>query len=602
MAEGNTGLLKGCSFLIDDPPLELIHTPEELTEDHQMMADTIKKFIFNEVIPRAEEIDEMKEGLMLELFRKAGELGLLMTEIPEEYGGMGLDFFGAMSLVQFMAAGGSFGTASMAHVGIGTLPILFFGKKELKDRLLPDLASGAKMAAYALTEPGAGSDALSAKCKAVPTPDGKAYLLTGNKQFITNGAWANVFTIFAKVNGEDDKFTAFVVEVPTPGFDVEPEEEKLGIKGSSTCALRLKDVRVPVENILGEIGDGGKIALNILNLGRLKLGIGAVGGAKIAMKWAVQYAMQREQFKSPIAKFGLIQQKISMMATGIYTGDCMTMRTAGHVSDGIKTLGKEAGGMAKLKALEEYLIECAIEKIYQSEMLDRVVDEMVQIYGGYGFTTEYPAERCYRDARISRIYEGTNEINRLVIGGTIFKRVAQNRLALAPAIMKTMGAVMGAKLELPKYDGPLAELKQRVWQAKRMFHLCGAAFQQGMGSKLTDQMAVMGQQECLGWMADMIMEIYAMESTVARTQKLIDAKGIDECATAVALTRMQADRSSRKIFDCARDIINSIANPGAAIGLLKAAEKLNPWRPMNVRDTSRQIAEAVIAKDGDLVV
>jgi len=280
----------------------------------------------------------------------------------------------------------------------------------------------------------------------------------------------------------------------------------------------------------------------------------------------------------------------------------MTMRTAGHVSDGIKTLGKEAGGMAKLKALEEYLIECAIEKIYQSEMLDRVVDEMVQIYGGYGFTTEYPAERCYRDARISRIYEGTNEINRLVIGGTIFKRVAQNRLALAPAIMKTMGAVMGAKLELPKYDGPLAELKQRVWQAKRMFHLCGAAFQQGMGSKLTDQMAVMGQQECLGWMADMIMEIYAMESTVARTQKLIDAKGIDECATAVALTRMQADRSSRKIFDCARDIINSIANPGAAIGLLKAAEKLNPWRPMNVRDTSRQIAEAVIAKDGDLVV
>jgi alkylation response protein AidB-like acyl-CoA dehydrogenase len=601
MAEATT-VMKGCSWLIEDPPVEAIHTNEELTEDHHMMADTIKKFIFNEVIPRAEEIDEMKPGLMLELFHKAGELGLLMTEVPEQYGGMGLDFFGAMSLVQYMAAGGSFGTASMAHVGIGTLPVLFFGKPELKERLLPDLATGAKMAAYALTEPGAGSDAMSAKTKAVPVEDGKYYLLTGNKQFITNGAWADVITVFAKVNGEDDKFTAFVVEAPTPGYEVSPEEHKLGIRGSSTCALRLKDVKVPAGNILGEIGDGGKIALNILNLGRLKLGIGAVGGAKIATKYAVQYAMQREQFKTPIAKFGLIQQKISMMASGIYTGDCMTMRTAGHVSDAIKALGKEAGGLAKLKALEEFLIECAIEKIYQSEMLDRVVDEMVQIYGGYGFTTEYPAERCYRDARISRIYEGTNEINRLVIGGTVFKRVAQGRLALAPAIMKTMGAVMGGKLELPKFDGPMADLKQRVWQAKRMFHLVGAAFQQGMGSKITDQMAVMGQQECLGWMADLAMEIYAMESTTLRTQKLIDAKGAGECATAIAMTRMQADRSSRVIVECAQNAINSIANPGAAVGLLKACDKLNPWRPMNVRDVSRQIAEAVIAHDGDVVV
>lgn len=596
----DTTTVKGCSFLIDDPPPEVVHTTEELSDDVHMMTDTIRKFIDNKVIPQAEEIDNMKEGLMLELFHEAGELGLLMAEIPEEYGGMGLGFFDAMYLVQYMAAGGSFGTASMAHVGIGTLPILFFGQPELKERLLPDLATGAKMAAYALTEPGAGSDAMSAKCKAVPTDDGEHYLLTGNKQFITNGAWADVVTVFAKINGEDDKFTAFVVEVPADGYEVAPEEHKLGIRGSSTCALRFKDCKVPKGNILGEIGDGGKIALNILNLGRLKLGIGAVGGAKIAMKLATQYAKQREQFSMPIAKFGLIQQKIAMMASGIYAGDCMTMRTAGHCSDGIKEMAGEAGPQAKLKVLEEFLIECAIEKIYQSEMLDRVVDETVQIYGGYGFTTEYPAERAYRDARISRIYEGTNEINRLVIAGTLFKRAAQGRLPLTNTVMKTMGTVMGGKVELPKFDGPMGEMQQRVWQAKRLMHVVAAAFTQGMGSKITDQMAVMGQQECLGWMADMVMEIYALESTMLRTQKMIDEKGEDEAKLAIAMTHYHADRASRNLVAAAQNVITTISNPGAAVGLLKAADALNPHRPVNLRDIGRQIAEAVIDADGEL--
>ena len=601
MAEATTSV-KGCSFLIDDLPAELIHTTEELSDDVHMMADTIRKFVDNRVIPQADDIDDMKEGLMLELFHEAGDLGLLMTEVPEEYGGMGMGFFDAVYLVQFMAGAGAFGTASMAHVGIGTLPILFFGQPELKERLLPQLATGEKMAAYALTEPGSGSDAMSAKCKAIPTEDGEDYLLTGNKQFITNGAWAEVVTVFAKINGEDDKFTAFVVDVPCDGYEVAPEEHKLGIRGSSTCALRFKDVKVPKGNILGEIGDGGKIALNILNLGRMKLGIGAIGGAKIAMRTAVQYAMQREQFNTPIAKFGLIQQKIAMMASGIYTGDCMTMRTAGHCSDAIEAMGTEAGSMAKMKVLEEFLVECAIEKVYQSELLDRVVDETVQIFGGYGFTTEYPAERMYRDARIARIYEGTSEINRLVIAGTLFKRVAQGRLPLAPAVMKTMGGVMGGKLELPKFDGPLAEMKQRVWQGKRMLHLTAAAFQQGMGSKISDPMAVMGQQECLGWMSDMVMEIYAMESTTLRTEKLIDSKGEDEAALAIALTQYQADRCSRNILSTAQNVITAIANPGAAVGLLKAADALNPYRPTNMRDLSRQIAEAVIAKDGELGV
>ncbi len=601
MAEATT-TVKGCSFLIDDPPPEVVHTSEELSDDVTMMADTIRKFIDNKVTPRAEDIDDMKEGLMLELFHEAGELGLLMTEVPEEYGGMGLSFFDAIYLVQFMAAGGSFGTASMAHVGIGTLPILFFGQPELKERLLPVLATGEKMAAYALTEPGAGSDAMSAKCKAVPTDDGEAYLLTGNKQFITNGAWADVVTVFAKVNGEDDKFTAFVVEAPCDGYDVAPEEHKMGIRGSSTCALRFKDCKVPKGNILGEIGDGGKIALNILNLGRLKLGVGAVGGAKIAMREAVRYGKQREQFNTPIVKFGLIQQKIAMMASGIYAGDCMTMRTAGHCADAIAAMAEEAGPMAKLKVLEEFLVECAIEKVYQSEMLDRVVDEMVQTYGGYGFTTEYPAERAYRDARISRIYEGTNEINRLVIAGTLFKRVAQNRLKLTPVVMKTMGSVMGGKIELPKFDGPLGEMKQRVWQAKRMLHLAAAAFTQGMGSKITDQMAVMGQQECLGWMSEIVMEIYALESITLRTQKMVEEKGEEASKLAIALTTYHADRASRNLTAAAKNVITAIANPGAAVGLLKAADALDPWRAVNMRDLCRQIADAVIDSDGELVV
>lgn len=515
---------------------------------------------------------------------------------------MGMNFFDAMHLVQYMAAGGSFGTASMAHVGIGTLPILFFGQPELKERLLPVLATGEKMAAYALTEPGSGSDAMSAKCKAVPTEDGEYYLLTGNKQFITNGAWADVITVFAKVNGDDDKFTAFVVEAPCEGYEVMPEEHKMGIRGSSTCALRFKDCKVPKGNILGEIGDGGKIALNILNLGRLKLGIGAVGGAKLAMAGAVKYGKQREQFNTPIVKFGLIQEKIAMMASGIYAGDCMTMRTAGHCADGIAAMAEGAGPRAKLKVLEEFLIECAIEKVYQSEMLDRVVDEMVQMFGGYGFTTEYPAERAYRDARISRIYEGTNEINRLVIAGTLFKRVAQGRLKLQPAVMKTMGMVMSGKVELPKFDGPLAEMCQRVWQAKRLIHVVAAAFTQGMGSKITDQKAVMGEQECLGWLADMVMETYALESTTLRTQKMINQKGPDQAKLAIALTTYHADRASKNLMAAAQNVITTIANPGAAVGLLKAANGLNPWRPVNLRDIGRQIADAVIDADGELVV
>jgi butyryl-CoA dehydrogenase len=376
----------------------------------------------------------------------------------------------------------------------------------------------------------------------------------------------------------------------------------MGIRGSSTCALRFKDCKVPKGNILGEIGDGGKIALNILNLGRLKLGIGAVGGARIAMRESVKYGMQREQFDTPIAKFGLIQQKIAMMASGIYAGDCMTMRTAGHCADAIAGLSEEAGPIGKLKAMEEFLIECAIEKVYQSEMLDRVVDEMVQIFGGYGFTTEYPAERAYRDARISRIYEGTNEINRLVISGTLFKRVAQGRLKMTPVVMKTMGEVMGGKIELPKFDGPLGGMRQRVWQAKRLLHVVAAAFTQGMGSKITDQKAVMGQQECLGWMSDMVMEIYALESTMLRTQKMIDEKGESEAELAIVLTTYHADRASQNLTAAARNVITTIANPGAAVGLLKAAEALDPYRPTNMRDLGRQIADAVIDKDGELAV
>jgi alkylation response protein AidB-like acyl-CoA dehydrogenase len=594
--------IRGCSFLIEDPPIEAILTADELSEDVRMMAGTVRKFIEQRVVAQADEIDAMQEGLMLDLFREAGDLGLLMTEIPEEYGGMGMDFFDAMYLVQEMAGCGAFGTASMAHVGIGTLPILFFGQPQLKERLLPDLASGAKMAAYALTEPGAGSDAMAARCKAVPTSDGDAYLLTGTKQFTTNGTWANVVTVFAKVDGDDDKFTAFVVEVPTEGLQAAPEEHKLGIRGSSTCALNFTDVRVPKENILGQIGDGGKIALNILNLGRLKLGIGAVGGAKVAMKSAVLYGKDRKQFKRPIVQFGLIQQKIAMMASGIYAGEAMTMRTAGHCAAAIRATSAEEGPMAKLGALKEFLVECAIEKVYQSEMLDRVVDETVQIYGGYGFTTDYPAERYYRDARIARIYEGTNEINRLVIAGTILKRTAQGRLALLPAALATVDAALQGKLVPPPASEPLAEIRTQLWQAKRLLHLAAVAFVQGMGPQITDQQAVSEQQECLGWIADMVMEIYAIESTLYRVLKALAASGSEEAGLPVALLSYHADRACRNIFDSARSLITTIAPADAVDGLLQAAAALNPYRPINLRDTGRQIAAAVIENDGQLTV
>jgi alkylation response protein AidB-like acyl-CoA dehydrogenase len=513
-----------------------------------------------------------------------------------------MDFFDAMYLAQMVAGSGAFGTASMAHAGIGTLPILFFGQPELKERLLPELATGAKIAAYALTEPDSGSDALSARCKAVSTDDGTHYLLTGNKQFITNGAWADVVTVFAKVNGDDDKFTAFVIEPPVDGYKVAPEEHKLGIRGSSTCALNFNNAKVPASNILGKIGDGGKIALNILNLGRLKLGIGAVGGAKGAMKSAVEYGKERKQFKKPIVEFGLIQQKIAMMASGIYSGESMTLRTAGHCADAIRAMSDDASPAVKLTVLEEFLVECAIEKVYQSEMLDRVVDETLQIYGGYGFTSEYPAERYYRDARIARIYEGTNEINRLVIAGTILKRAGQNRLALFPAAAETAAAALEDKLEVPGFEGPLAEMQARVWQAKRLFHIAAMAFFQGMGARITDQAAVADQQECLGWLADCTMEIYALESTMLRTQKGIDAKSEAKASLPIALMQYHAERASRNLTAFAKNIIHTMADTDTMSQLFKAAAVLDPYRPTNLRDLGRQIARAVIEKDGELAV
>jgi butyryl-CoA dehydrogenase len=365
--------------------------------------------------------------------------------------------------------------------------------------------------------------------------------------------------------------------------------------------LSFDKVKVSKGNILGQIGEGGKIALNILNLGRLKLGIGAVGSAKLAMKSAVQYAMERKQFKRPICEFGLIQQKIAMMASGIYAGECMTMRTAGHCAAAIEAMPDESGPTAKLKVLEEFLVECAIEKVYQSEMLDRVVDETVQIYGGYGFISEYPAERYYRDARISRIYEGTNEINRLVIAGTILKRTAQGRLALLRAAQETVEAVTNGKFVLPEFDGPLADMRQRVWQAKRTLHLVVTAFVDGMGEKITDQAAITDQQECLGWIADIVMEVYALESTLLRSCKMIDASGAEKADLPVALMRYHAHRASRTIMVQAENVIATIADPRETERLMGSLAKLNPYRPLNLRDCGRRIARAVIEASGELI-
>jgi alkylation response protein AidB-like acyl-CoA dehydrogenase len=507
---------RGGSFLVDNPEPQDVFTPEDFGQEATLLAQTTRDFIENEVVPVLDRLEAQESGLMPALLKKAGEVGLLCADVPETYGGLEVDKATSMLLVESLSRGGSFCVAHGGHTGIGTLPIVYFGTPEQKQEWLPKLATGEKLSAYALTETSSGSDALAAKATA--RRDGDHWVLNGEKQFITNAGFADLFIVFAKIDG--DKFTAFLVPADAPGVSVGAEEKKMGIKGSSTRSLILSDARIPVSNLLGEPGRGHVIAFNILNVGRFKLGAGATGAAKDAWNESMHYAAEREQFDRPLASFPLIQGKLAQMAARIFAAESAVYRTAGLIDAAIAQIDSSAADHDPqvIRAIEEFSVECSIIKVFGSEVLDFVADEAVQIFGGYGYVADYPVERTYRDARINRIYEGTNEINRMLIPGVLLKRAMKGELPLLAAAKD----VQEALLAIPSFengsDGPdFAAETEQIDKAKKAILLVAGTAAQIYGPKIQKE------QEVLAWAADMVMEAYALESAVLRARKMAAA-------------------------------------------------------------------------------
>jgi butyryl-CoA dehydrogenase len=525
-----------------------------------------------------------------DLLKKAGDLGLSGVEIPEAYGGLEMDKVTAAVIADHIAKYAGFATTWGGHTGIGTLPLVYFGNDEQKKKYLPRLATGEIVGAYALSEASSGSDALNCRARATLSSDGKHYVLNGEKMWITNAGFADLFTVFAKIDGE--KFTAFLVERTLPGFSVGAEEHKMGIRGSSTCPIILNDCKVPVENVLGEIGKGHVIAFNILNVGRFKLGAMCVGGARNSLDNAIGYAKQRKAFGKVISDFGLVREKLANMAVLAYVGEALVFRTVGMMDSALEAVDKSAADASRrtLKAIEEYAVECSIIKVWASEMLDYVVDETVQIHGGYGFVEEYPAERAYRDARINRIFEGTNEINRLIITGFLLKRAMSGQLALMPAIKQLMDEVLSGPSTADESDGALAEEEKLVASAKKLgLFAAGAATQKYM--QQIDQ-----QQEIMGAIADMVIEIYAMESALLRTEKMISSQGEAAAAMPLAMTRVYLAQAIEKVESAARKIIAAVADGDMLRTQLAILRRLGKHDPYNTIELRRQIAERIIER------
>ncbi|MGA7967974.1 MAG: acyl-CoA dehydrogenase family protein, partial [Terriglobales bacterium] len=523
-----------------------------------------------------------------DLLKKAGELGLSAVEIPEAYGGLEMDKITAAVIAYHMAKYAGFATTWGAHSGIGMLPIVYFGTEEQKQKYLPRLAAGEIVGAYALSEASSGSDAMNCRARAELSPDGKHYILNGEKMWITNAGFADLFTVFAKIGGE--KFSAFLVERTFPGFSVGAEEHKMGIRGSSTCPIILNDCKVPVENLLGEIGKGATIAFNILNIGRFKLGAMCLGGARVSLEHAVGYAKQRKAFGKTIGDFGLVREKIANMATLIYVGESLVFRTVGMMDALLSEIDKSSPDAAKetRKAIEEYAVECSILKVWGSEMVDYVVDETMQIFAGYGFVEEYPAERAYRDSRINRIFEGTNEINRLIITGFLLKRAMSGQLALMPAIKQLMDEVLSGPSMGDEIEGPLAEERKLVANAKKLgLFVAGAATQKYMT-------AIQDQQEVMGAIADMTIEIYAMESAVLRTQKLVELKGEAAAALPIAMTRVYMTQALEKVESAAKKVIADVAEGDMLRTQLAIVRRLAKHEPFNTIALRQQVAQKTI--------
>ena len=594
MTHALENVVKGGAFLIEEIRPEQVFTPEDFTEEHQMIAKTTEDFVAQEVLPLLEKLENHEFEYSVELLRKAGELGLLSVDIPEEYGGLGLDKVSSALIGEKMSRAGGFSITHGAHVGIGSLPIVLFGTEEQKKKYLPALATGEKIAAYALTEPGSGSDALSAKTTAKLNEAGTHYILNGEKQWITNAGFADVFIVYAKVDGE--KFTAFIVERDFPGVSTGQEEVKMGIKSSSTRTLILEDVPVPVENVLGEIGRGHVIAFNILNIGRYKLGVGAVGGAKNALDITVKYAKERKQFNRAIADFNLTKEKIGTLAAEIYAAESSVYRTVGLFDERMSKLSPEEAkdGKEVAKSIREYAIECSLNKVFATEVLDHVVDEGVQIHGGYGYMQEYEIERAYRDSRINRIFEGTNEINRLLVPSTFLRKAMKGEL---PLLEKAQGLQEELMMFMPEEPGnePLALQKYLVNNAKKIALLVAGLAAQKYGQKLEHE------QEILVNFADIVSNVYAMESAVLRTEKAIKRDGLDKAKQKLLYTEIFCQEAFNKIEQDAKETLIALHEGDTLRMMLSVLRKLTRHTPVNVIPKKREAADNIIASEKYIV-
>jgi len=578
-------LIKGGAFLIEERTTDEIFTPEDFTEEHRMIAETTRQFIDNEVNPRTDELEKHDWKLARQLVGKAAELGLVGANIPEEYGGLGLDQTSGALVGENIGRSASFATTLGAESGIGLLPIIYFATEAAKQKYLPKIAAGELITAYALTEAGSGSDAMAAKATARLSDDGTEYILNGEKMWITNGGFADIFIVFAKVDG--DKFSAFIVE-RQPGLTSGAEEHKMGIKGSSTTALVLSDVRTPVENLLGEVGKGHKIAFNVLNIGRFKLGAMCIGGMKLMVHESVRYANERHQFGRSISSFGAIKSKLAEQAIRTWVGESMIYRTLGMIEAGVGAV--DAKDMdARLRAIEEYAAECSIIKVALSEYCDYVADEMVQIYGGYGYSSDYPAERAYRDARINRIFEGTNEINRMLIPGRLMKSAMSGRLALLPAAQALMDEVLSPQLGVFDDDETVLAAEQKLAQNAKKVALMtlGTAAQKYM-MKLGDQ------QEILMGIADVIMDTYAMETAVLRARKLVESQGEEASARYLDITRVFCNDAVERIETSAKNTLAGMSEGDELRTLLAALRRFTKLQPMNTIAARQRIADEMI--------
>lgn len=594
MSETRDKIFKGGGFLVEDLTGEDIITPEDFTEEHHMIAKTTDDFITSEVLPKLDQLENHEFEHSVELLKKAGELGLLGVDVPEEYGGLALDKISSSLITERFSRAGGFSITHGAHVGIGSLPIVFFGNDEQKEKYLPKLATGELIAAYALTEPSSGSDALGAKTTAKLNEAGTHYILNGEKQWITNSAFADVFVVYAKIDGEH--FSAFIVEREYPGVSTGVEEKKMGIKSSSTRTLILEDAEVPVENLLGEKGRGHIIAFNILNVGRYKLAVGGVGGAKRALELAATYVNERKQFNTPISSFSLTQEKLATMASEIYANESAVYRTVGLFEQRMGALTDEQlkDGREVARAIAEYQIECSMTKYMATELLDYTADEAVQMHGGYGFMQEYEVERIYRDSRINRIFEGTNEINRLLVPGTLLKKAMKGEL---PLLQKAQGLQEELMMMMPEEVAtePLEQEKYLLRNAKKIVLLGAGLAAQKYMQKLE------GEQEILVNLADMVAEVYNMESAILRTEKAISKDGEEKNKQKLLYTQVYVQEAFNRIEADAKETLIAVEEGDTLRMMLSSLRKLTRHTPINVIAKKREIAKGIIEEEKYIV-